>query len=64
MKRPTILTLLLIMGITVFAVGMLASFAGPVAATAGVATTGLFGFTGVGAATLLPVSIGDPAQSR
>lgn len=44
---------------TIIVVGMLAGFAGPVAAT-----TGLFGFSGVGAAMLVPPSIQDPAQDQ
>lgn len=50
MKRQTILTLLLVAGITVFAFG--------------VATTGLFAFSGAAAATLLPILIGYPIQNR
>lgn len=49
---------------SVLVTGMLAGFAGPVAASIVTPLAGLIGFTGVGAAMLVPMSIRNPAENQ
>lgn len=54
----------MIFAISVIVIGMLAGFAGPVAASIVTPLAGLGGFAGVGAAMLVPMSILYPAQDQ